>query len=484
MTDFTYALGDDGIALITWDVPGKSMNVMSYDGLRELDACIDKGLADDAVKGMILTSGKADFAAGMDLNVLAKMKDDAGDDPAQGLFDGIMQFHALTRKMERAGMEPKTLKGGKPIVCALPGTTLGIAYELAISCHRSFAAPNPKAKIGLPEIMVGLFPGAGGTTRLVRKLGAMAAAPYLLEGKTLAPAKAKSAGLIDEVVDDPIAAAKEWILTAKDADLAKPWDQKGYKMPGGTPYHPAGFMTFVGASVMVHGKTQGVYPAAKALLAAVYEGAQVPIDTALRIEARYFTHVLMRPESAAMIRSLFINKGALEKGANRPEAPDQTVRKVGILGAGMMGAGIALVSAQAGIDVVLIDQTQEAADRGKAYTEGYHDKGIKRGKSTADKKEAALARITATTDLDALKGCDLIVEAVFEDPAVKAEMTQKVEAVIGEDCIFASNTSTLPITDLAKASSRPNQFIGIHFFSPVSRPLMISTRFIRSTGEK
>jgi 3-hydroxyacyl-CoA dehydrogenase/enoyl-CoA hydratase/3-hydroxybutyryl-CoA epimerase len=332
--------------------------------------------------------------------------------------------------------------------------------------------------------MVGLFPGAGGTTRLVRKMGAMAAAPYLLEGKTLAPAKAKSAGLLDEVSEDPMAAARAWIAEAKDADLVKPWDAKGYKMPGGAPYHPAGFMTFVGAGVMVHGKTQGVYPAAKALLAAVYEGAQVPFDTALKIEARHFVSVLLRPESSAMIRSLFINKGALEKGANRPEAPDQTVSKVGVLGAGMMGAGIALVSAQAGIEVVLIDQTQEAADRGKAYTETYHDKGIKRGKSSPEKKEATLARITATTDLEQLKGCDLIVEAVFEDPAVKAEMTQKVEAAIGADCIFASNTSTLPITELAKASSRPEQFIGIHFFSPVERMSLVEIIKGKATGDR
>jgi len=254
-------------------------------------------------------------------------------------------------------------------------------------------------------------------------------------------------------------------------------------MPGGTPYHPAGFMTFVGAATMVHGKTQGVYPAAKALLAAVYEGAQVPFETALRIEARHFVSVLMAPESSAMIRSLFINKGALEKGANRPKVADQTVKKVGVLGAGMMGAGISLVSSQAGIEVVLIDQDQAAADRGKSYTETYFDKGIKRGKSTPEKKEAALARITATTDLGALAGCDLIVEAVFEDPAVKAEMTKKVEAIIPSDCIFASNTSTLPITDLAKASARAEQFIGIHFFSPVEKMSLVEIIRGKETGD-
>jgi len=485
MTDFTYDVDNDSVAMITWDCPQKSMNVMSFEGLKELDTFIDKALSDDAVKGVVITSGKDSFAAGMDLNVLAKMRDDAGDQPAKGLFDGIMSMHALLRKIERAGMDAKTNKGGKPIACALPGTALGIGYELALSCHRIFCADAPKAKIGLPEIMVGLFPGAGGTTRVVRKLGAMAAAPILLEGKLSDPKKAKAMGLIDEVADDPVADARDWVLNAKDADLVKPWDAKGYKMPGGTPYHPAGFMTFVGAAAMVHGKTKGVYPAAKALLAAVYEGAQVPFDTALRIEARQFVSVLMNPSSSAMIRSLFINKGALEKGASRPaDVPDQAVSKVGVLGAGMMGAGISLVSALAGIEVVLIDQKQESADKGKAYTTAYMDKGIARKKATPEKKETVLGLITATTDLEALKGCDLIVEAVFEDPAVKAEITKKVEAIVGADCIFATNTSTLPISDLAKASVRPEQFIGIHFFSPVDKMNLVEIIKGRETGDR
>ena len=253
----------------------------------------------------------------------------------------------------------------------------------------------------------------------------------------------------------------------------KPWDAKGYKMPGGAPYSAPGFPTFVGASAMVHGKTMGVYPAARALLAAVYEGALVPFDTALRIEARHFTSVLMNPSSSAMIRSLFINKEALDKGANRPKVADQAVKKLGVIGAGMMGAGIAYVSANAGIEVVLIDSTQEAADRGRAQSEAILDKGIKRGKVTAEKKAEVLARIAATTDYAALKGVDLVVEAVFEDPKVKAEVTAKVEAAVGPDCIYATNTSTLPITGLAAASERPEQFIGIHFMNPVPRMQLV-----------
>jgi 3-hydroxyacyl-CoA dehydrogenase/enoyl-CoA hydratase/3-hydroxybutyryl-CoA epimerase len=486
MTDFTMKTDADGVAIITWDVQGKSMNVLSREAFATVETLIDQALADDAVKGIVLTSGKDTFAGGMDLNTLATIRAEAGDDPAQGLFDFTMNGHRILRKLERAGMDPKTNKGGKPVACAIPGTCAGIGTEIALACHRRFMADNPKAKIGLPEILVGIFPGGGGTIRYSRMVGAMQAAPVLLEGKMLDPRKAKAALLVDEVVapGELLARAREWVLSAGDADIVKPWDQKGYKMPGGAPYHPAGFMTFVGASAMINGKTKGVYPAAKALLSAVYEGALVDFDTALRIEARWFTSVLMNPSSSAMIRSLFLNKEALEKGANRPDVPDQRVKKVGIIGAGMMGAGIAYVSANAGIEVVLIDAAQEAADKGKSYSEGLLDKGMKRGKVTEEKKAEVLGRITATTDYAALAGADLIVEAVFEDPKVKAKVTKNVLAAVGPDTIFATNTSTLPITGLAKASDKPEQFIGIHFFSPVDKMALVEIIKGSETGDR
>ncbi|MCK4860961.1 MAG: enoyl-CoA hydratase/isomerase family protein [Rhodobacteraceae bacterium] len=484
--DFKYAVDADGVATITWDVPDKSMNVMSRDGFALFDSMVDDALADDAVKGIIVTSAKRDFAGGMDLNVLGKIRAEAGDNPAEGLFNFTMQGHRILRKLERAGMDAKTNKGGKPVAWASPGTAAGIGTEIGLACHRRFVADNPKAKIGLPEILVGIFPGAGGTTRLIRMLGLMAASPLLLEGKMLPPAKSKAAGVIDEVVpaDELMSRAKEWVLNATDADIVKPWDAKGYKFPGGAPYHPAGYMMFVGASAMVHGKTQGVYPAAKAMLSAIYEGALVPFDTALKIEARWFTKVLMNPSSSAMIRSLFINKTALEKGAVRPDVEDQSVKKVGILGAGMMGAGIAYVSAMAGIEVVLMDREQAAADKGKAHVDGILQGGIKRKKTTPEKAAVVLDRVLATTDYADLKGCDLIVEAVFEDVGIKAEVTKLAEAHLGEDAIFATNTSTLPITELAKASRNAENFIGIHFFSPVDRMALVEIIKGEKTGDK
>ncbi|MEM7509201.1 MAG: 3-hydroxyacyl-CoA dehydrogenase NAD-binding domain-containing protein [Pseudomonadota bacterium] len=486
--NFTYETDGD-IAIITWDKQGSSMNVIDGAFNAELDALVDKYLADDAIKGAVFTSAKNDLGAGADLSMLAGAKKAAearGENVAEAMFDFSMALHNIFRKIERGGADPKTLKGGKPMVVASPGTMLGGVYEIGLAAHRRMVADNPKAKIGLPEIMVGVFPGGGGATRLPRMLGLMGAADFLMQGKTVDPKKAKAAGLIDEIVpaDALLDAAKEWLRGATEADAVKPWDQKKFKFPGGTPYSPAGFPMYVGASAMAAAKTMNNMVNVNSMLSAIYEGASFDIDTALRIEARWFTKVLLDPRSEAMIRSIFLNKQALEKGAVRPAGvPDQSVKKVGVLGAGMMGAGIAYVSANAGIEVVLVDQAQDAADKGKAYSEAILDKGISRKKVTEEKKAEVLGRITATTDYAALDGCDLIVEAVFEDPGIKAEVTAKTEAVIPQDAIFASNTSTLPITGLAKASSRPEQFIGIHFFSPVDKMMLVEIIKGEQTGD-
>ncbi|MEL7346509.1 MAG: 3-hydroxyacyl-CoA dehydrogenase NAD-binding domain-containing protein, partial [Pseudomonadota bacterium] len=489
-TPFHYS-AEDGVATITWDQPGASMNVLTEDGIRVLDGLVDRALADDAVKAVVLTSAKPDFAGGMDLRTLATIKAKAaaqaktdGSNPAEALFGFVMALHGVLRKIERAGADPKTHKGGKPFVWAAPGTALGIGLEIGLACHRRIAADNPKAKIGLPEILVGIFPGAGGTTRLIRMLGLMPASEPLLQGKTYAPAKAKAAGLIDEVVppEELVTRAKAWAAEATEADAVKPWDRKGFKIPGGAPYTPQGFEMFLGGVAMTHGKSQGAYPAPKAMLAAVYEGALVDFDTAIRIEARWFTSVLMNPSSEAMIRSLFVSKQALEKGAVRPkDVPPMPVKKLGVLGAGMMGAGIAEVSLAAGIEVVLIDRDAESAAAGRARIEASLDERVKKRRLDEAGKAELLDRLTATADYSALAGADLIVEAVFEDPKLKAGVTQKAEAAAPE-AIFATNTSTLPISELAKASVRPGGFIGIHFFSPVQKMMLVEIIKGRETG--
>ncbi|MCY4303829.1 MAG: 3-hydroxyacyl-CoA dehydrogenase NAD-binding domain-containing protein [Aestuariivita sp.] len=486
MTEFSMQKKPDGVAIITWDTPSASMNVLSVDGPSKLNDLIDSALIDDNVKGIVLTSGKErSFAGGMDLNVLLNIREKFGNNPESGLFDFAMSLHKLMRKIEIAGRNLKTGEGGKPIACAMPGTGVGIGLEFPLCTHRIFVADHPNAKYGLPEIKVGLFPGAGGTTRLIRKLGLMKAAPFLLEGKLVGPVEAQNAGLIDEITSDPVAAAIDWVLSASPASLVKPWDQKNFKIPGGAPYHPTGFPTFVGAVAMLNGRTKGVFPAAKALMQVIYEGAIVDFDTALKIEARWFVNLLMNPSSQAMIRSLFVNKTAIEKGSARPiNISRLPVKKVGIIGAGMMGAGIALVSAQAGIDVILLDRDQATADRGKAYSDAYFAKRIDKRIMTAQKRTNILKSISATSDLAHLKTCDLIIEAVFEDPEIKKEMIKKVEEVIPDDCIVASNTSTLPISDLAKASKKPEQFIGIHFFSPVERMSLVEVIKGKNTDER
>ena len=469
---FSVDIDGDGIALVTIDLPGQSMNVWNEALMREFGAFVDEFCANDDIKGAVITSGKkSGFLAGADLRMLGGQK----ASNMQEAFENSFALNATLRKFETSGQPAKKLLKGeahaKPIACALNGLALGGGLELALACHYRVCADNPKIQLGLPEVQVGLLPGGGGTQRLPRLAGIQNAAMIATQGKPVDPATAKAQGFISDIApgDEIVAKAKEWVKA--NPKTAQPWDRKGFKFPGGAgAMDPRAVQFFIGANAMAQKTTMHNYPAVQYILSCLYEGSIVPIDTALRIESKYFTKLIASPQAKNMIRTLFVNKLAAEKGEQRPQdVPAQTLKKVGVLGAGMMGAGIAYVTAKGGMEVVLLDREQEYAEKGKAYSEGIVSKGVARGKVSKDKGDALLARITPTTDYNDLKDVDMIIEAVFEDPEIKADVIKKTEAVIGKDVIFASNTSTLPITGLAKNSERPDQFIGIHFFSPVDK---------------
>ena len=487
MSDFSYSKDEHNIISILWDVKNKSMNTLTFDGIEHFNECINKALADKDARGIIIGSCKKDFSGGMDLNILQSIMSDQPVDFSKQAFSTIMKIHQMLRKLELAGRNKTEKRTSLPVVWAGSGISAGIGTEIALACHYRIAAEIPETKIGLPEVLIGLFPFGGGTTRIMRMLGAMASSSILLEGKMLSASVAKSLGLINETCDsaDLIEKAKNWIISATVADTIKPWDTKGFKVPGGGPYHPSGFLTFVGASAMINSKTQGVYPAHKALMSAAYEGLLVPFETALKIETRWAVKLLNTPSTFNMIRSLFINKTALDKGAVRPKNIEpQQVKKVGILGAGMMGSGIAYVSAIAGIEVVLIDATQENADKGKSKVKGILQEGVKRRKTSLEQLDRAINLIEATDSYEKLKGVDLVVEAVFEDPKVKGDVTASAEKYTSDNTIFASNTSTLPISELAKASKNSKNFIGIHFFSPVNKMNLVEIIKGKETNER
>ena len=446
----------DGIATLTWNMADRSMNVLNDASMAAFGAAVAQVVADDAVTGVIVTSAKRDFIAGADLFALIQADD------AQTVFDMSRGLHAVSRTMETCG---------KPFVAALPGTALGGGLEIALACHRRIAADNPKALFGQPEVTVGLLPGGGGTQRLPRMIGARAALPLMVEGRNISAAAALEAGILDFVVpaDTLLDEARAW-LASDQATATQPWDRKGFKIPGGGVWGPGAMQTFVAGNALARAKSRGNYPAVQAILSCVYEGLLVDIDTGLKAEARWFTSLVLGPVAKNMIRSLFINMGAANKLAARPQGvPIAEYTKVGILGAGMMGAGIAYASAMAGLAVVLLDSDPALAERGKAYSEKLLAKRVERGRMDEAKCDATLAKIQPTADYADLAGCDLIIEAVFENRDIKADVTKKAEAVISDDAIFASNTSTLPITGLAEASARPANFIGLHFFSPVDK---------------
>jgi 3-hydroxyacyl-CoA dehydrogenase/enoyl-CoA hydratase/3-hydroxybutyryl-CoA epimerase len=481
--NFKLDVDADGIALVTWDQPGRSMNLITLDTIEEFTAIVEKIASEASIKGAVITSGKDTFCGGADLAMLeslsrtfAEIAKSQGEEPAATqLFEESRKLSLIFRRLETCG---------KPWVAALNGTAVGGGFELALSCHHRIAAQNPKTRLGLPEIKVGLFPGAGGTTRVARMLPPADALQYLLKGAELTVERAKGMKLVDAVVPpaDLITAAKDWIKTGGRAK--NPWDVDGFKLPGGPVYSKAGMMTFPPANAIYRRETYDNYPAARALMQVVYEGLQLPMDLALRVEQRWFAKILRSPEAAVMIRTLFISMQELNKGARRPAGiPASHLRRIGIIGAGFMGASIAYVTANAGIDVVLIDRDQAAADKGKGHSEKLITDQVNKGRATPSARDALLARITATDNYASLAGCDLVIEAVFEDRKVKAEAMAKAQAVIDGKVIFGSNTSTLPISSLAGEFSDPARFIGIHFFSPVEKMMLVEIILGKQTSE-
>jgi 3-hydroxyacyl-CoA dehydrogenase/enoyl-CoA hydratase/3-hydroxybutyryl-CoA epimerase len=469
-----YFVDRGGIALLTFDLPGKSMNVLTPELMQELDTLVERAAADDAVKGIVLTSGKQAFIAGADIKDMVTAYD-RGVTPREA-YEFSYSLNRTLRKMETCG---------KPVAAAINGLALGGGLEVCLACHYRVLADHPKAVLGFPEVNIGLLPGAGGTQRTPRLIGFRNAATMVLQCRYQKPQEALEMGLVHELApaDQVVERARHWVL--HEGDPVAPWDKKGFKMPHGGLMSPATAQIFMAGNALVAKNTRHNYPAPIAAQSAMFEGCATSFDDGLKIESQYFGTLLAGPVARNMMRSLFVNKGKADKLARRPEGVEKSqVKKLGILGAGMMGAGIAYVSAQAGIEVVLLDTSQESAEKGKAYSEGLLRKAVERGKTTEDKASALLGLIKPTTNYHDLAGCDLVIEAVFENVKIKADVTAKTEAVVPETCIFASNTSTLPITGLAEASERPEQFIGLHFFSPVDKMPLVEVILGKKTNDE
>lgn len=448
----------DGFATLTLDNADESMNLVSDAFIAEMMDAIAQIAANESIKGVILTSGKPAFMAGADLKLLVQGYETM---TLKSAFAFSQKASAMHRAMETSG---------KTWVAVINGLALGGGFELALACHYRILVDDPKSVVGLPEVNVGLLPGSGGTQRLIRIAGMKTGTELLLSGRAVNGPEALALGIVDAVVPaaEMDAAARAWLATGPNP--VKPWDVKGYALPEQRgliiPEYSAGMMITSGSVA----KSGYNLPAPIAILSCIYEGAILPFDKALTVESKYFAKLLTSPVSRNIIRTTFLSKGAAERGAGRPAGvPKTEFKKIGVLGAGMMGAGIALVSAQAGVDVILIDRDVESAAKGKSYSETVLGKQSARGTISCDKVDTTLARITPTDDFALLEGCDLIIEAVFEDIDIKAEITRKAEAIIPATTVYASNTSTLPISTLAEASARPDQFIGLHFFSPVDR---------------
>jgi 3-hydroxyacyl-CoA dehydrogenase/enoyl-CoA hydratase/3-hydroxybutyryl-CoA epimerase len=463
MSAIRYELGSDQILTLTIDMPGQSANTMNAafrDALSDTAAKVKGDL--DNIRGVIVTSAKKTFFAGGDLKELHKVT----REDAKTFEDMVNALKADMRFLETSG---------KPVVAAINGTALGGGLEVALACHYRIAINDDSIQLGLPEVTLGLLPGGGGTQRLPRMIGLEAAFPFLMEGKKVNPKTALKAGIVDELADsadDMITKARAFI----DANpkCQQPWDQKGFKFPGGAPHHPAMAQKLAIAPAMLKQKTKGCYPAPERILSAAVEGAQVDFDNGSLIETRYFAELVIGQVAKNMTGTFWFQLNAIKAGGSRPDGVDkETFRKVGVLGAGMMGAGIAYSTATRGIEVVLKDVSVENAEKGKSYSEKLLAKKVSRGRMTEEQKAEILGRITATGSAEDLAGCDLVIEAVFEDSELKAKVTREAEPKLVNNGIFASNTSTIPISQLAGASARPENFIGLHFFSPVDKMQLV-----------
>ena len=469
-----YAVDQDGIALLTIDLPGMPMNVLTPELMEDLTTLTQDASEDENVKGIVITSGKKAFIAGADIKdmVTAYERGVTHKEATEFSYD----LNRTLRKIETCG---------KPVAIAINGLALGGGLEVCLAGHYRVLASDTGAVLGFPEVNIGLLPGAGGTQRTPRLIGFRNAATMVLQCRYQKPEQALQMGLVHELapVAEVVERARRWVLEEGDAE--QPWDKKGFKIPGGGLTHPATAQTFMVGNALLAKNTRHNYPAPIAAQSAMFEGCSTSFDDGLKIESQYFGSLLSGPVARNMMRSLFVNKGKADKLARRPEGIEKSkVGKLGILGAGMMGAGIAYVSARAGMEVVLLDTAIENAEKGKAYSEGLLRKAIERGRSTEEKAATLLGLITPTTSYHDLAGCDLVIEAVFENQSLKADVTAKTEAVVPENCIFASNTSTLPITGLAEASERPEQFIGLHFFSPVDKMPLVEIILGEKTNDE
>ncbi|QFS16616.1 3-hydroxyacyl-CoA dehydrogenase [Acinetobacter indicus] len=462
MSAIQFKKNADNIVILTLDSPNQSANTMNADFRAALAETVEKLKADEQIAGIIFRSAKKTFFAGGDLDELIQ----AQPEQASDFFQMVEGMKAQLRYIETCGI---------PVVAALNGTALGGGWELALGCHHRIALNDPKTRFGLPEVTLGLLPGGGGIVRMVRLLGLQTAFPFLIEGKQFGVEKALSLGLIHDTADsadEMLQKAIDWIQAHPKSQ--QPFDVKGYKIPGGDPKHPAVAQMLAIAPAILRDKTKGCYPAPEAIMSAAVEGAQVDVDTALTIESRYFTYLATGQVSKNMIGTFWHGLNAIKSGASRPQdIPQWQAKKVGILGAGMMGAGIAYAAAIKGIAVILKDVAVENAEKGKAYSQKLLDKKVAQGRMTAEKRDQILARITPTASAADLASCDLIIEAVFENQQLKAQVTQEAESYLAADGVMASNTSTLPISGLAQAANDQSRFIGLHFFSPVDKMQLV-----------